>query len=66
MEDVIPPAAIYKSGYRVNETKTLAENNTYKPKQIRVIRRRKQDYKFKVKRIFQKDRTIRRACLMAK
>ena len=42
---------------RVNESKTSAENNTN-----RAIRRRKQDYKFEVRRIFQKDRAIRRAC----
>ena len=37
---------------RVNETKTLAENNT---------NRLEQDYKFKVRRIFQKDRATKRA-----
>ena len=44
---------------RVNETKTLAEKQY---KQIRAIRKRKQDYKLEVRRIFQKDRAIRRAC----
>ena len=51
-----PKNRLYEIDTRVNETKTLAENNTSRSEQL------EEKIEFKVRTILQKDRTIRRAC----